>query len=184
MSRFHSFAAGAVLAGAFAACGQGGQVPVAKCAAGIERAVSFTAANARDRLVVQALGPDCANPAMEVRLSDPAGRLVFSHMTSGRWLMNPELFPQAGGTAQGVAETLIDVAPPGAMALPEWHDGAAEPPAPEYGTFKILVPQPAYERLRRAGMPTMILRGAAESGTVYVYDAENGTAVALVQYAV
>jgi hypothetical protein len=184
MSRFLRFGMILILASALGACGQEAKDPVAKCAAGIERAVSFTAANARDRLVVSALGPDCANPAMEVRLTDPSGRLVFSHMTSGKWLMNPELFPQAGGTAQGVAETLIDIAAPGAMALPEWRDGAAEPPAPEYGAFKILVPQPAYERLRRAGMPTMILRGGAESGTVYVYDAEAGTALALVQYAV
>jgi hypothetical protein len=178
-----------VLAAALAACDQGVKPPASsasagpKCAAGIDRTVSFTAAQAKDRLIVEALGPDCKNPAMSTRIYDPSGRLVFSNTTSGQYLMG-DLFPQAGGTAQGVAENLIDIGPPGAMQLPEWRDGAAEPPATEYGAFKILVPQPAYERLRRLGMPTMILRGGAESGTVYIYDRENGTAVAIVQYAV
>ena len=192
MGRLQFVVMAAVGALVLAACDQGPKAPsapkaptaAAKCAAGIERTVSFTSANARDRLIVEALGPDCANPAMSVRLYDPAGRLVFSNMTSGKWLLSGELFPQGGGTAQGVAENLIDIAPPGGMQLPEWRDGGAAPPAPEYGAFKILVPQPAYERLRRLGMPTMILRGGAESGTVYIYDAENGTAMAIVQYAV
>ncbi len=189
MGRSYAVGLSFCLAATLAACDQGPKAPAStaagpNCAAGIERAVSFTSAQAKDRLIVEALGPDCTNPAMATRLYDPAGRLVFSNMTSGKWLMSGELFPQASGTAQGVAENLIDIGPPGAMQLPEWRDGAAEPPAPEYGAFKILVPQPAYERLRRLGMPTMILRGGAESGTVHIYDRENGTAVAIAQYAV
>ena len=98
--------------------------------------------------------------------------------------MSSELFPQSGGTAQGVAENLIDIAPPGGMQLPEWRAGAATPKPSGYGAFEILVQQPAYERLRRLSLPTMILRGGAESGTVYVYDPENGEAVAIAAFAV
>ena len=135
-------------------------------------------------MIVEALGPDCKNPAMATRLYDPSGRLIFSNMTSGKWLMSTELFPQSGGTAQGVAENLIDIAPYGGMQLPAWRAGAAAPKPSGYGAFEILVQQPGYERLRRLNLPTMILRGGAESGTVYVYDPENGEAVAIAAFAV
>ena len=154
------------------------------CARVVEKVVAFTSSQARDRLVVEGLGPDCSNPAIFARLYDGAGRLVYADMTSGKWLMSAELFPQAGGTPQGVAETLYDIGEAGAALLPGWAPGAPAPATGTYGAFEALVPQPAYERLRALKAPAMIKRGGAESGTFYIYDPEAGAAVAIARFAV
>jgi hypothetical protein len=146
--------------------------------------VSFTGAQAKDRLIVEPLGPDCANPSVFARLYDGSGRLVFANMTSGKWLMNAEMFPQAGGTPSGVAKTLYDIGEPNSLTLPQWKAGARAPSRGNYGAFEALVPQPAYERLRALNAPTLIKRGGAESGTFYIYDPESGEAVAIAQFAV
>ncbi len=154
------------------------------CAAPVETAVGFTSAGSQDKLIVEALGPDCANPAMFARLIDAKGRLVYAEMTSGKWLMSAELFPQAGGTARGVAENLYDIGEPNSMNLPQWRAGARGPERGSYGAYEAMVPQAAYERLRALNAPTLIKRGGAESGTFYIYDPENGEAVAVAKFAV
>ena len=115
---------------------------------------------------------------------DTTGRLVYADMTSGKWLMNAELFPQAGGTAQGVAENLYDIGEPNSMNLPAWRAGTNVPLRGNYGAYEALVPQPAYERLRALNAPTLIKRGGGESGTFYIYDPESGEAVAVANFAV
>lgn len=157
---------------------------VKPCGDTYEQAVSFTGAQAKDRLVVEPLGPDCANPAVFARLYDSAGRLVYANMTSGKWLMSAETFPPAGGTPTGVAKTLYDIGEPNSLTLPQWKAGARAPARGNYGAFEALVPQPAYERLRALNAPTLIKRGGAESGTFYIYDPESGEAVAIAQFAV
>jgi hypothetical protein len=154
------------------------------CGEIFEVPVSFTGAQAKDRLVVEPLGPDCANPAVFARLYDGSGRLVYANMTSGKWLMNAEMFPQAGGTPSGVAKTLYDIGEPNSLTLPQWKAGARSPSRGNYGAFEPLVPQAAYERLRALNAPTLIKRGGAESGTFYIYDPESGEAVAIAQFAV
>lgn len=154
------------------------------CAQPVEIAVAFTSGQRSDKLVVEALGPDCSNPALFARLTDAKGRLVYADMTSGKWLMNAEMFPQAGGTARGVAENLYDIGEPNSMNLPPWRAGQRAPSRGNYGAFEALVPQPAYERLRALNLPTLIKRGGAESGTFYIYDPENGEAVAVAKFAV
>jgi hypothetical protein len=154
------------------------------CAEKVERVVTFTAAGAKDRMVVEALGPDCANPAMFAQLYDASGRLVYADMTSGKWLMSAETFPPAGGTPRGVAENLYDIGEPNSLTLPAWKAGARAPGKGNYGAFEALVPQPAYERLRALNAPTLIKRGGAESGTFYIYDPEAGEAVAVAKFAV
>lgn len=181
--------AGLVLGGCEQVCSTAGPRPSAPpagqtCAKVVERTVAFTGAQAKDKLVVEALGPDCANPAMFARLYDSNGRLVYADMTSGKWLMSMELYPPAGGTAQGVAETLYDIGEPGSANLPGWAPGAPAPSTGSYGAFEALVPQPAYERLRALSAPAMIKRGGAESGTFYIYDPEAGAAVAIARFAV
>jgi hypothetical protein len=181
--------AGLGLGGCDQVCSTGGSRPVAApggqaCAKTVERTVAFTGAQAHDRLVVEALGPDCSNPAMSARLYDGNGRLIYADMTSGKWLMNAEMFPQANGTPQGVAETLYDVGAADAASLPGWAPGAPAPATGTYGAYEALVPQPAYERLRALKAPTMIKRGGAESGTFYIYDPEAGAAVAVARFAV
>jgi hypothetical protein len=157
---------------------------VAPCARVVERTIAFTGARSQDRIVIEALGPDCANPAMFARVFDAAGRLVYADMTSGKWLMNGEMFPQAGGTAQGVAENLYDIGEPNSMNLPAWRAGTGAPLRGDYGALEALIPQPAYERLRALNAPTLIKRGGAESGTFYIYDPEAGEAVAVAKFAV
>lgn len=154
------------------------------CAAPVETLVGFTSAVRQDKLIVEALGPDCANPAMFARVIDAKGRLVYAEMTSGKWLMSAEMFPQAGGTARGVTENLYDIGEPNSMNLPVWRPGARGPERGNYGAYEVLVPQPAYERLRALNAPTLIKRGGAESGTFYIYDPENGEAVAVAKFAV
>lgn len=154
------------------------------CATVIERMIAFTSAQAKDKLIIEALGPDCANPAMFARIFDANGRLVFADMTSGKWLMNVELFPQGLGTPQGVAENLYGIGEPNSMNLPAWKAGAKAPAKGSYGAYEALVPQPAYERLRALNATTLIKRGGGESGTIYIYDPESGEAVAVAIYAV
>jgi hypothetical protein len=163
---------------------QAAQPAIAPCAASVERTVAFTTAQAKDKLIVEALGPDCANPAMFARLFDAQGRLVYADMTSGKWLMNAEMFPQAGGTAKGATENLYDIGEPNSMNLPAWRAGTRAPSRGNYGAFEALVPQPAYERLRALNATTLIKRGGAESGTFYIYDPEAGEAVAVAKFAV
>ena len=157
---------------------------IAPCATAVERTVAFTTAQAKDKLIVEALGPDCKNPAMFARLFDAQGRLVFATMSSGKWLMNAEMFPQAGCTAKGVAENLYDIGEPNSMNLPTWRAGQRAPSRGNYGAYEALVPQPAYERLRALNATTLIKRGGAESGTFYIYDPESGEAVAVANFAV
>ncbi|MBP6012355.1 MAG: hypothetical protein KBA31_09025 [Alphaproteobacteria bacterium] len=181
--------AGLALGGCDQVCSTVGQRPLAPpggqaCAKTVERVVAFTGAQAKDKLIVEALGPDCSNPAMFARLYDGNGRLVYADMTSGKWLMSAELFPPAGGTPQGVAETLYDIGEAGGANLPGWAAGAPAPATGSYGAFEALVPQPAYERLRALKAPAMIKRGGAESGTFYIYDPEAGVAVAVARFAV
>ena len=154
------------------------------CAAQVETAVGFTSAARQDKLIVEALGPDCTNPAMLARVIDGKGRLVYAEMTSGKWLMNAEMFPQGAGTPRGVAENLYDIGEPNSMNLPVWRAGARAPERGNYGAYEALVPQAAYERLRALNAPTLIKRGGAESGTFYIYDPENGEAVAVAKFAV
>jgi hypothetical protein len=154
------------------------------CAAPVETAVGFTGAGPRDKLIVEALGPDCANPAMFARLIDGNGRLVYAEMTSGKWLMSAEMFPPGEGTAAGVARSLYDIGEPNSLTLPVWRAGASSPERGSYGAYEVLVPQPAYERLRALNAPMLIKRGGAESGTFFIYDPENGEAVAVAKFAV
>ncbi len=168
-------------------CGAAGPkpaVPLAQaCAKPFERTVSFTSAQPNDRLVVEALGPDCSNPAILARVFDSNGRLVYAEMESGKLLMSVEGFPPGGGSAQGAVEAAYDIGGPNSLNLPAWLGGPAPAPAP-YGAFEVLVPQPAYERLRRLNAPTLIKRGGFESGTIYIYDPENAHAVAVAKFAV
>ncbi len=157
---------------------------VPACASIVERMIAFTSAQAKDKLIIEALGPDCANPAMFARIFDANGRLVFANMTSGKWLMNAELFPQGLGTPQGVAENLYDIGEPNSKNLPEWKAGAAAPAKGGYGAYEELIPQPAYERLRALNATTLIKRGGGESGTIFIYDPELGEAVAVAIFAV
>lgn len=153
------------------------------CAQPFQRTVSFTSAQPRDQLIVEALGPDCSNPSMVGRVFDASGRLVYTEMTSGQWLMNPEIFPPGSGTAQGATEALYDIGEPNSMNLPVWTSGPA-PQKGNYGAYEALVPQPTYERLRRLNAPTLIKRGGAESGTIFIYDPEARMAIAVAEYAV
>jgi hypothetical protein len=153
------------------------------CATTVERTVAFTAAQAKDRLVIEALGPDCANPALFARLYDPTGRLVYANMISGKWLMSAEMFPQGGGSAQTVIENLYDIGEPNSQTLPAWPENTPAPAKGSYGAFEAKVPQPAYERYRALNGVMMIRRGGGESGTFYIYDPELGEAVAVAQYA-
>ena len=157
---------------------------VPTCATVVERTIALTSAQAKDRLIVEALGPDCANPAMFARIFDANGRLVFANMTSGKWLMNAELFPQGSGTPQGVAENLYDIGEPNSTNLPAWKTGTPAPAKGNYGAYEALIPQPAYERLRALNAATLIKRGGGESGTIFIYDPELGEAVAVAIYAV
>jgi hypothetical protein len=150
----------------------------------IERTVAFTSAQAKDKLTIEALGPDCANPAIFARIFDPSGRLVFANVTSGKALMSVEMFPQGQGTAQGVAENLYDIGEPNSMNLPEWKAGAKAPAKGGYGAYEAMVPQPAYERLRALNATTLIKRGGGESGTIFIYDPESGEAIAVAMFAI
>jgi hypothetical protein len=136
-----------------------------------------------DKIVVEALGPDCSNPALLGRVFDAKGRLVYAEMTSGKWMMNGEIFPPGGGTAQGAIDALYDIGGPNSMTLPAWISGAV-PQKGNYGAYEALVPQPAYERLRQLNAPTMIKRGGGESGTIYIYDPESAMAIAVARFAV
>jgi len=179
-------AVGVMLGGCGQVCGPAVRpaVPPAQaCAKRVERTVSFTSAQPIDKIVVEALGPDCANPALLARVFDAKGRLVYSEMTSGRWMINPEIFPPGGGTAQGAIDALYDIGGPNSMNLPAWT-GGPEPQKGSYGAYEVLVPQLAYERLRRLNAPTMIKRGGGESGTIYIYDPDATMAVAVAKFAV
>lgn len=179
-------AVGVVLGGCDQVCGPAVRPvapPVQACAKAFERTVSFTSAQPGDKLVVEALGPDCANPAMLARVFDAKGRLVYAEMTSGKWMMNPEIFPQGGGTAQGALDALYDIGEPNSLTLPAWT-GGPEPQKGSYGAYEALVPQIAYERLRQMNVPTLIKRGGGESGTIYIYDPESAMAIAVAKYAV
>ena len=178
--------AGVLLGGCDQVCGPAVRpvVPSAKaCAKPVERTVSFTSVQPADKIVVEALGPDCANPALLGRVFDARGRLVYAEMTSGRWMMNPEIFPPGGGSVQGAIDALYDIGGPNSMNLPAWT-GGPEPQKGSYGAYEALLPQPAYERLRRLNAPTMIKRGGGESGTIYIYDPETAKAVAVGRFAV
>ena len=153
------------------------------CAQPFQRTVSFTSAQPGDRLIVEALGPDCSNPSMVGRVFDGNGRLVYTEMTSGQWMMNPEIFPPGGGTAQGATDALYDIGEANSMNLPAWTSGPS-PQKGNYGAYEALVPQPAYERLRQLNAPTLIKRGGAESGTIFIYDPEAAMAIAVAEYAV
>lgn len=179
-------AAGVLLGGCEQVCGPTVRPvvpPVLACAKPVERIVSFTSAQRADKIVVEALGPDCSNPALLGRVFDANGRLVYSEMTSGRWMINPEIFPPGGGTAQGAIDALYDIGGPNSMNLPAWP-GGPEPQKGGYGAYEALVPQIAYERLRRLNAPTMIKRGGGESGTIYIYDPDATMAVAVAKFAV
>lgn len=105
--------AGVALGGCEQVCGpvaRPAAPPAQACAKPFERTVSFTSAQSGDRLIVEALGPDCSNPSMVGRVFDAKGRLVYTEVTSGQWMMNPEIFPPGGGTAQGAIDTLYDSA--------------------------------------------------------------------------
>lgn len=156
---------------------------VAACAPAVERIVAFTAAQAKDRFVIEALGPDCANPALFARLYDPSGRLVFANMISGKWMMSAEMFPQGQGNAQTVIENLYDIGEPNSQTLPAWAEHAPAPAKSDYGAFEAKVPQPAYERYRALNGAMMIRRGGGESGTFFIYDPELGETVAVAQFA-
>lgn len=153
------------------------------CATTVDRTVAFTAPKANDRLVIEALGPDCSNPALFARLFDQAGRLVYANVISGKWLMSAEMFPQGQGTAQGVIENLYDIGEPNSKTLPAWAENTPAPAKSDYAAFEPKVPQPAYERYRALNGVMMIRRGGGESGTFYIYDPELGEAVAVAQYA-
>jgi hypothetical protein len=179
-------AAGVALGGCEQVCGPVARsvVPPAQaCAKPFERTVSFTRAQPGDRLVVEALGPDCSNPSMVGRVFDTKGRLVYTEMTSGRWMMNGEIFPPGGGTAQGAIDALYDIGGANSMNLPAWT-GGPEPQKGNYGAYEALVPQIAYERLRQMNAPTLIKRGGGESGTIYIYDPEATMAIAVAKYAI
>jgi hypothetical protein len=178
--------AGVALGGCEQVCGPVARPvapPVQACAKAFERTVSFTSAQPGDKLVVEALGPDCSNPSLVGRVFDAKGRLVYTEMTSGKWMMNPEIFPPGGGTAQGATDALYDIGGPNSMNLPAWTSGP-QPAASNYGAYEPLVPQIAYERLRRLNAPTLIKRGGGESGTIYIYDPEATMAVAVAKFAV
>jgi hypothetical protein len=117
------------------------------------------------------------------RVFDAKGRLVYAEMTSGKWMMNGEIFPPGGGTAQGALDALYDIGEPNSMTLPAWT-GGGEPQKGNYGAYEVLVPQIAYERLRQMNAPTLIKRGGGESGTIYIYDPEAAMAIAVAKYAV
>jgi hypothetical protein len=134
-------------------------------------------------MVIEALGPDCSNPSIFARVFDGRGRLVYAEMESGKFLMSVEGFPPGGGTAQGAVDAAYDIGGPNSLNLPDWPGGAAPAPGP-YGAYEALVPQPAYERLRRLNAPTLIKRGGFESGTIYIYDPENAQAVAVAKFAI
>ena len=179
-------AAGVALGGCDQVCGpvtRPAAPPVQACAKAFERTVSFTSARPADKLVVEALGPDCANPSMFARVFDAKGRLVYAEMTSGMWMMNPEMFPPGGGTAQGALDALYDIGEPNSLTLPAWTGGPA-PQQGNYGAYEALVPQITYERLRQLNAPTLIKRGGGESGTIYIYDPQAAMAVAFAKFAV
>jgi hypothetical protein len=179
-------AAAVLLSGCEQVCGPVSRpvVPLVQaCAKPVERTVSFTSAQPADKIVVEALGPDCSSPALLGRVFDARGRLVYSEMTSGRWMINPEIFPPGGGSAQGAINALYDIGGPNSMNLPAWT-GGPEPQKGNYGAYEVLVPQIAYERLRRLNAPTMIKRGGGESGTIYIYDPEATMAVAVAKFAI
>jgi hypothetical protein len=155
----------------------------APCATTVERTVAFTAPQAKDRFVIEALGPDCANPALFARVYDPSGRLVYANVISGKWMMSAELFPQGGGSAQTVIENLYDIGEPNSQTLPAWAENTAAPAKSSYAAFEPQVPQPAYERYRALNGVMMIRRGGGESGTFYIYDPELGEAVAVAKFA-
>lgn len=179
-------AAGVALGGCEQVCGPVSRPvapPVQACAKPVERTVSFTSAQPADKIVVEALGPDCSNPALLGRVFNAKGRLVYSEMTSGKWMINPEIFPPGGGTAQGAIDALYDIGGPNSLTLPAWT-GGPEPQKGNYGAYEALVPQIAYERLRQLNAPTMIKRGGGESGTIYIYDPEATMAIAVAKFAV
>lgn len=208
MARALTIAAAIGTALALAACDQGAKTPqnadttpaaetppattapvaaaptVPTCATLVERTIPFTSPQAKDKMQIEALGPDCANPAMFARIWDANGRLVYANMMSGKWLMSVESFPPGGGAAQGVAENLYDIGEPNSKNLPEWKAGSPAVSTGGYGAYEALVPQPAYERLRALNGTTLIKRGGGESGTIYIYDPESAEAVAIARFAV
>lgn len=179
-------ATGALLGGCDQICGPAVRPvapPVQACAKPFERTVSFTSPQPGDKVVVEALGPDCSNPSLVGRVFDAKGRLVYTEMTSGKWMMNTEIFPVGGGTAQGAVDALYDIGEANSASLPTWKEGA-EPQRGNYGAYEVLVPQIAYERLRLLNQPMLIRRGGGESGTIYIYDPEAAMAIAIARFAV
>ena len=177
--------AGVALGGCEQVCGPVARPvapPAQACAKPFERTVSFTSAQPGDKLIVEALGPDCSNPSMVGRVFDAKGRLVYTEVTSGKWMIVGETFAPGGGSAQSAVDSLYDIGEPNSLNLPAWTVGP-EPQKGNYGAYEALVPQIAYERLRRLGAPTLIKRGGGLSGSIYIYDPESTMAVAVAKYA-
>lgn len=162
-----------------------GVAMAAPCGPAHEATVSLTGAKAKNTIVVEAIGPDCKAPMMLAKILDETGRPLFAKVASGKEMLNTEMFPGGDGTVKGAQAMWMDAGSGMSSAdLPVWKQGAKAPANKTYGAFEVRVPREYYEIVRKSKLPVLIERGGAESGTIYVWNADTGTFVEIAEYAV
>lgn len=156
---------------------------LAACAPQHEAVVSLTGPKAKDKLIVEALGPDCNDPVLFARVISASGRLLFAHADSGAYLLNTESFPGGDGTLKGGLASSYEVMEEVKTgSLPKWQKGKAKAEMGPYSVYDVQVPQEYYEAIRKENLPVLIKRGGYESGTMYIYDKKWKTFVAIAEY--
>lgn len=155
----------------------------AACVPQHETIVALTGPKAKDKLIVEALGPDCKDPVLFARVFSATGRLLFAHAESGAFLLNTESFPGGDGTLKGSLaasyEVMHDVK---TGSLPEWKKGKPKAGMGPYSAYDVRVPQEYYEAIRKENLPVLIKRGGYESGTLYIYDKKWNQFVEIAEY--
>jgi hypothetical protein len=149
-----------------------GQAP--GCFHAREVVLAFTGEDARDRVTVTLIGPDCASAVVVLAARDASGSVVYQHAWPFAW------FADNSGVSPAPDAALERVNP-----RIEGSAAALQPAAELENDFQWLeAPAEDVDRLRRAGGALFCYETGHEAGACAAFDPERGVGVRVLAHGV